>query len=114
MDTPTAAALEAFRTQALAAGFDEVLERVWPSGTVVDTHTHPFDADAIVTQGEMWLSRDGHTDHLGPGGRFQLACGTPHAERYGPDGATYWVARRAPKQAPADTHREPKAAMRSR
>lgn len=26
-----------------------------------------------------------------------LARGTPHTERYGPEGATYWVARRGPR-----------------
>jgi hypothetical protein len=79
-----------FRRAALARGFDEVLERRWNPGTVIDTHTHPFDADALVVQGEMWLD----DRHITTGGTFQLARGTPHAERYGPAGATYWVARR--------------------
>lgn len=82
---------EAFRTAALARGFDEVLERRWEPGAVVDTHSHPFDADALVVQGEMWL--DGR--HLRPGDGFVLARDVPHAERYGAEGATYWVARRA-------------------
>lgn len=86
-----------FRAQALAAGFDEVLERVWEPALEIATHTHPFDAEAIVTEGEMWLTCDGETQHLLPGGTFQIACGTPHAERYGPQGATYWVARRNPR-----------------
>lgn len=79
-----------FRRAALARGFDEVLERRWPPGTVLESHTHPFDADALVVDGEMWLDER----HLIPGGTFQLARGTPHSERYGPQGATYWVARR--------------------
>ena len=32
--------------------------------------------------------------HLQPGDRFELAAEVPHTERYGPAGATYWVARR--------------------
>lgn len=83
-----------FRAQALAAGFDDVLERMWAPGTDVATHSHPFDAEAVVIDGEMWLTCDGVTQHLLPGGPFRLASGTPHAERYGPCGATYWVARR--------------------
>lgn len=79
-----------FRRDALARGFDEVLERRWAAGTVLETHTHPFDADALVVEGRMWL--DGR--QLTPGDPFQLARGVPHAERYGPAGATYWVARR--------------------
>lgn len=46
---------EEFRQAALERGFDAVLERVWQPGTVLDSHTHPFDADALVVQGEMWL-----------------------------------------------------------
>lgn len=91
MDTTS---FEAFRASALAAGFDEVLERHWAPGTVLDTHTHPFAVEAVVTQGEMWLSHGGTTRHLRPGDRFTLAREVPHDERYGPEGATYWVARR--------------------
>lgn len=85
---------DTFRSHALADGFKEVVERRWEPGTVVDTHTHPFEANALVVQGEMWLTVDGHTQHLLPGGRFALAADVPHDERYGSEGATYWVARR--------------------
>jgi hypothetical protein len=51
-----ATTFEAFEAQARAAGFDEALERRWAPDTVIDTHSHPFNADAVVTQGEMWLS----------------------------------------------------------
>jgi quercetin dioxygenase-like cupin family protein len=50
--------------------------------------------DALVTQGEFWLSCEGHTRHLKPGDTFQLARGVPHDERYGPQGAVFWAARR--------------------
>ena len=83
---------DTFRAEALAAGYDAALERRWAPGTVVETHTHEFDADAVVTQGEMWLTCAGATRHLRPGDTFSLANGTPHAEAYGPQGATYWVA----------------------
>ncbi len=84
----------AFEQDAKAAGFDEALERRWEPFTELTTHAHPFDAEAVVTQGEMWLSYAGQTHHLRPGGTFSLARGVPHAERYGAEGATYWVARR--------------------
>lgn len=88
------ASLEAFRAAALGAGFDEVLERAWAPGVVIETHTHDFEVDAWVVRGEMWLSCQGRTAHLRPGDRFRLAREVPHAERYGPEGAAYWVARR--------------------
>lgn len=84
----------AFEAAARAAGFDEVLERRWAPGTVIDTHAHAFAVQALVTEGELWLSCDGETRHLQAGDRFELARGVPHAERYGPDGAVFWVARR--------------------
>lgn len=85
-----------FEKRALAAGFDAALERVWAPGTVLPMHTHDFDADAVVTQGEMWLTVAGEAErHLGPGDTFVLPRGTPHEERYGAQGATYWVARRS-------------------
>lgn len=83
-----------FKQTSLAAGFDEVLARDWAPHTVLDTHTHPFAVQAVVTQGELWLTVDGQTQHLLPGSRFELARDVPHDERYGAEGATYWVARK--------------------
>lgn len=88
------ASFDVFRADALAAGFAEVLERRWAPDTVVATHTHPFDAKAWIVQGEMWLTVAGATRHLCPGDGFELPANTVHDERYGPQGATYWVARR--------------------
>jgi len=85
---------DAFRASARTLGFDEVVERVWKPGTVLDTHTHAFAARALVVQGEMWLTVGADTRHLLPGDTFALERDVPHAERYGAEGATYWVARR--------------------
>jgi quercetin dioxygenase-like cupin family protein len=84
----------AFEASSRAQGYDEVLVRDWAPLTVLDTHTHPFDANAIVVAGEMWLTHGGQTRHLRPGDRFALDRNVPHAERYGAEGASYWVARR--------------------
>ena len=83
-----------FEAAARALGYTEVLERSWTPGQVLEPHSHPFDARALVVAGEMWLTVDGVTQHLVPGGRFEVAKGKMHAERYGEAGATYWVARR--------------------
>jgi quercetin dioxygenase-like cupin family protein len=92
------ATYDAFRRRALDGGADEVVERTWRPNQVVERHSHPFDADAVVTAGEMWLVHDdGREQHLKPGDTFRLPAGVPHAERYGPEGATYWVARRSPR-----------------
>jgi hypothetical protein len=85
---------EAFSAEKRAAGFDEVLERRWQPNQVIDTHTHAFAVQALVVQGEMWLTVGAETRHLRAGDRFQLDRDIPHAERYGADGAVYWAARR--------------------
>jgi len=53
-----------------------------------------FDADALVVQGEMWLTVNDVARHLQSGDSFALDAGVVHAERYGSEGATFWVARR--------------------
>ena len=85
---------EQFQQSALADGFDEVLQRDWAPDTVLDTHTHPFAVRAVVVDGQMWLSVDGVERELTVGDTFALDANVPHAERYGPAGASYWVARK--------------------
>jgi mannose-6-phosphate isomerase-like protein (cupin superfamily) len=84
----------AFEADARAKGFDEVTERRWDPKATTGTHTHPFSVQAVVVQGEMWLTVGESTRHLRPGDTFELERDMPHAERYGVEGATYWVARR--------------------
>jgi hypothetical protein len=84
-----------FQSNVQSLGFSEVLERQWGAGTTLDTHVHPFDANALMVEGEMWLTVGDTTRHLVPGDTFELTRNTPHAERYGSEGARFWVGRRA-------------------
>jgi quercetin dioxygenase-like cupin family protein len=94
----TLPSFQEFETAAHAQGYSEVIAREWPPLTVLETHSHPFDAKALVVSGELWLTVGSDTEkqaqHLTAGQRFELARNTPHDERYGPEGATFWVARR--------------------
>lgn len=83
-----------FETIARTEGFDEVLERRWEPGVVVAVHEHPFAVKAVVASGEMWLTVGSDTRHLRAGDTFELEHSARHAERYGSEGATSWVARR--------------------
>lgn len=85
---------ETFSSAAKADGFDEVIERKWPPSTALESHTHPFSVKALVVAGEMWLKVGDDVRHLRSGDEFTLDREVPHAERYGEQGATYWVARR--------------------
>ena len=99
----TTLTLDQFRALMTAAGYHQVIERQWAPGTVLDTHTHPFEANAIVVQGEMWLSEPGGAErHLTVGDTFHLGPEIPHTERYWTtQGATYWVARKDTVSAPS-------------
>jgi hypothetical protein len=88
---------EEFSAAARAAGFDEVAERRWDPGVELPSHTHPFAVQALVVQGAMVLQCRGQDLALKAGDRFELSFEEPHAERYGPEGATYWAARRHAK-----------------
>ena len=92
---------QTFEAELHAQGFDEVLARDWAPRAVADTHVHPFAAKALVVRGEMWLTVGDTTQHLLPGGRFELDADVPHSERYGSEGATFWVGRRAVRAASA-------------
>jgi hypothetical protein len=59
--TLSACACDVFRAHPLLRGAGEVLERHWGPHQVAESHSHPFDADAVVTAGED------RTEHLLPG-----------------------------------------------
>jgi quercetin dioxygenase-like cupin family protein len=83
-----------FERDALARGFDSVLVREWAPALEIAEHTHPFGLRVWVVRGEVWLTDGSEVHHLCAGQGFTLPPGAPHAERYGSEGATFWVARR--------------------
>ena len=88
------AKFEAFRSEAVARGSDEVLVREWQPSKMTGAHTHPFSVWVRVTRGEMWLTVGDDVRHFRAGDEFTLAREVQHSERYGEEGATLWVARR--------------------
>ena len=82
-----------FRQAALSAEGVEVFLREWPPLSVVPEHSHPFALKALLVKGQMWLTVDGAERQIQIGEVFELSHAYPHAERYGPDGAAYCVAK---------------------
>ena len=74
--------------------FDEVLLREWAPDFANERHIHPFDTDALVVQGEFWLTMNGQTMHHKTGDVFKVARGVTHFEKYGAQGAVFWAARK--------------------
>ena len=84
---------EDFKEEKLEQGYSEVLERRWEPNIENEFHRHEFTADAIVIEGEFWLTVEGKTRHLNPGDSFHVPAQVEHKEKYGSAGCVFWVAR---------------------
>jgi quercetin dioxygenase-like cupin family protein len=61
---------------------------------VLDTHTHPFEARALITLGELRLVTDAREQCCRVGDQFHLTAHTPHSEFCGAEGVHYLVGRK--------------------
>jgi quercetin dioxygenase-like cupin family protein len=96
-EAPVSAAgtrFEDFEAAERALGADEVLVREWAAGHATGEHTHPFAVRARVVRGSLVLRCGDQERPLAAGDSFTLEAGVPHAETYGAEGATFWVARK--------------------
>ena len=84
---------EDFKEEKLQQGYRDVLERRWGPHSETELHHHDFTADALVIEGEFWLTVEGKTRHLSLGEAFHVPAGFMHKEKYGPEGCVFWVAR---------------------
>ncbi|BAL23056.1 cupin domain-containing protein [Azoarcus sp. KH32C] len=64
-----------------------------PNGAL-DTHTHPFEAKALILAGEILIRTEAEATTYRVGDVFHLAANEPHTESYGPAGVRYLVGRR--------------------
>jgi quercetin dioxygenase-like cupin family protein len=69
-----------------------VVERA-PDGRL-DEHTHPFEAKALILDGEIRILTAAADRVYRPGDVFHLPTGEPHSESYGPQGVRYLSGRR--------------------
>lgn len=83
-----------FEAEQRAAGFSTFAEVTREPNGHLDTHTHPFEARALILAGEIRIETKGETRGYGPGDIFHLAAEAPHSEDYGPAGVHYLAARR--------------------
>ncbi|NDD23779.1 MAG: AraC family transcriptional regulator [Betaproteobacteria bacterium] len=84
-----------FSAQAMDDGFDEIIQKEWAPNLVIEKHTHPFDARVQVATGLVKLELATGAQTFEAGQSFFIPRGTEHAEQYGPNGATFWVARKS-------------------
>lgn len=83
-----------FTADAMDDGFEEILQKEWAPHLVLEKHTHPFDARVQVATGQVKLALATGSQTFEAGQGFYIPRGTEHAEQYGPQGATFWVARK--------------------
>lgn len=74
--------------------FGEVVTVQREANGSLDTHAHPFEAKALVLEGELSIGTDSGERRYRAGDIFHLGAHTPHTERYGPEGVKYVVGRK--------------------
>ena len=84
---------EQFEQQMRQQGYEiATVER--PANGSLDLHTHPFEARALILEGEITIVSEGKTQFCRAGELFQLDAHRPHTETYGPAGVKYLAARK--------------------
>jgi len=90
----TSMQLEQFQALLDLEGFSEVTTVNRPALESMDDHRHPFEAKALITQGEITIQIDGAQRVYRVGDIFHIFKNEKHSESYGPDGVTYIVGRK--------------------
>lgn len=75
-------------------GFTEIVTVTREADGFMDDHAHPFEAKALILEGELCLRAGAAEQVYRPGQVFHLRANEAHAERYGPEGVTYLVGRK--------------------
>ena len=74
--------------------FEDVVTVQREANGALDSHAHPFEAKALILEGELVIRTDG-VDHVYRAGDvFHLLAQVVHIERYGPEGVKYLVGRK--------------------
>lgn len=75
-------------------GFAEVVTVNREPGGSLDAHEHPFEAKALIVQGEMWIRVGEEDQRYQVGDVFHLPAHIAQEEQYGPKGVQYLVGRK--------------------
>ena len=83
-----------FESELKREGFLEVEKKTVAPNASLAEHSHPYDVQALVLEGEITLRFNGKVQTCRAGDTFSMAAGCAHSESYGPQGVTYLVGRR--------------------
>ncbi|MBA3477922.1 MAG: cupin [Lautropia sp.] len=82
-----------------AESFDEVVTVAREANGGLEFHAHPFEAKALVLEGDLSIRTEGGERVYRVGDVFHLHANVLHSERYGSGGVTYLVGRKTPGDA---------------
>lgn len=91
--------LQDFEAQLAAENFNPSVSVSKPAGYAMDEHVHPFEAWALITEGDITLRVNGVATTYAIGDTFRLPPDTPHRESAGTAGVTYLAGRKYPAAA---------------
>lgn len=85
-----------FEARLREGGYEIIGPREMAANTVNPDHSHDFDAQVLVLDGEITIQRDGKAQTFRAGDSCEVPAGTVHAEQIGPQGVRYLAGRRQP------------------
>lgn len=88
-----------FEAKLKAENFNEGVLVSKPVGYEMEEHAHPFEAWALITEGDITLRVDGVSTTYAAGDTFRLPAQTPHHESAAAHGVTYLAGRKYPAAA---------------
>ncbi|SAK79084.1 hypothetical protein AWB75_04761 [Caballeronia catudaia] len=75
-------------------GFHEVVTVTREPHGSLDVHAHPFEAKALILEGDVTIRIGEDASTYRAGELFHLATNLEHSERFGPQGVSYLVGRK--------------------
>lgn len=75
-------------------GFSEVVRVAREPGTMLESHTHPFEAKALILDGEIRITTAAGDRTYRADDIFHLQAQETHAAFYGPQGVQYLAGRK--------------------
>ena len=83
-----------FEALLAAEQFEQVVTVEREPGGSMDRHSHPFEAKALVIEGELSIRTEHEERRYRAGEVFHLPADVPHSELFGPIGVKYLVGRK--------------------
>ena len=83
-----------FEARLKAEGYPEIRVNEFEPNRKNAEHSHPFDALALVLDGDITITVDGKATTYRRGDEFSMKAGCRHIEDIGPQGVSYLVGRR--------------------